>query len=272
MKIDKKWNRLNNALLGMIALFAMGASAKADEVSTADLAKAAQNPLASMISLPFQNNTNTNFGPEEKTQNVLNIQPVWPIEWNDNWNLITRTIIPVISQPALTEGGSRESGLGDISFSGMFSPKQSNKWIWGLGAVALLPTGAEGLSQDKWGLGPTAVALTFNGPWVYGGLVNNIWSVSGSGPNDINSLTLQPFLNYNLPGGRYFTSSPLITANWEADSGQQWTVPLGLGYGQIFKLGKAPVNGQISLYHNIEAPTDGPDWQLRLQLQFMFPK
>lgn len=257
------------AALVFLALAPVG---KADEVSTADLAKAAQNPLASMISLPFQNNTNTNFGPEEKTQNVLNIQPVWPIEWNDNWNLITRTIIPVISQPALSAAGSRESGLGDISFSAIFSPKESGKRIWGLGAVALLPTGADTLTQDKWGLGPTAVALTFDGPWVYGGLINNIWSVSGSGPNDINMMTLQPFVNYNLPGGRYFTSSPLITANWEADSGEQWTVPLGLGYGQIFKLGKAPVNGQISLYHNVEAPTNGADWQLRLQLQFMFPK
>ena len=272
MRINRTRNRLNSALLGMILLFAMGASAKADEVSTADLAKAAQNPLASMISLPFQNNTNTNFGPEEKTQNVLNIQPVWPIEWNDSWNLITRTIIPVISQPALTAAGSRESGLGDISFSAIFSPKESGKWIWGLSAVALLPTGADTLTQDKWGLGPTAVALTFDGPWVYGGLINNIWSVSGSGPNDVNMMTLQPFINYNLPGGRYFTSSPLITANWEADSGEQWTVPLGLGDGQIFKLGKAPVNGQISLYHNIEAPTNAADWQLRLQLQFMFPK
>ena len=258
--------------VGVTVFLVLASVGKADEPGAADLAKAAQNPLASMISLPFQNNTNTNVGPQEKAQNILNIQPVWPIEWNDNWNFITRTIIPVISQPALTASGSRENGLGDISFSGLFSPKESGKWIWGVGAVALFPTGADTLTQDKWGLGPTAVALTFNGPWVYGGLINNIWSVSGSGPNDINSLTLQPFINYNLPGGRYFTSSPLITANWEADSGEQWTVPVGLGYGKIFKLGNAPVNGQISLYHNVEKPTNGADWQLRLQLQFMFPR
>ena len=258
--------------VGVTVFLVLASVGKADEPGAADLAKAAQNPLASMISLPFQNNTNTNVGPQEKAQNILNIQPVWPIEWNHNWNFITRTIIPVISQPALTASGSRENGLGDISFSGWFSPKESGKWIWGVGAVALFPTGADTLTQDKWGLGPTAVALTFNGPWVYGGLINNIWSVSGSGPNDINSLTLQPFINYNLPGGRYFTSSPLITVNWEADSGEQWTVPVGLGYGKIFKLGNAPVNGQISLYHNVEKPTNGADWQLRLQLQFMFPK
>ncbi|HCK76363.1 MAG TPA: neuromedin U [Gammaproteobacteria bacterium] len=245
---------------------------KADESSTADLAKAAQNPLASMISLPFQNNTNTNYGPEEKTQNILNIQPVWPIEWNDNWNFITRTIIPVESRPGMMAGDSRKNGIGDISFTGFFSPKESGKWIWGAGPVALLPTGSDDLTQDKWGLGPSAVVLTMNGPWVYGGLISNIWSVSGSGTSDINLMTLQPFINYNLPGGRYLTSSPVITANWEKDSGERWIVPMGLGYGKIFKLGKAPVNGQISLYRNVEVPTNGSDWQLRLQLQFMFPK
>ncbi|MDP6397990.1 MAG: hypothetical protein QGH58_04740 [Arenicellales bacterium] len=258
--------------VGMIVFLAFAPVSMSDEPDATDLAKAAQNPLASMISLPFQNNTNTNFGPQEKTQNILNIQPVWPIEWNDNWNFITRTIIPVMSQPALSAAGSRENGLGDISFTGFFSPKASGKWIWGVGPAALLPTGSDALTADKWGLGPSAVVLTFNGPWVYGGLINNIWSVSGSGAADINLMTLQPFLNYNLPGGRYFTSAPVINANWEADSGEQWTVPLGLGYGKIFKLGNAPVNGQISLYHNIEKPTNGADWQLRLQLQFMFPK
>jgi len=264
-------SRLCRVAAGVAVFLALAPVGKAEESSTADLAKAAQNPLASMISLPFQNNTDTNVevGSEEKIQNTLNIQPVWPIEWNDNWNLITRTIIPVMSKPT---ADSRENGLGDISFSGWFSPKESGKWVWGVGAVALLPTGADKLTADKWSLGPTAVALTFNGPWVYGGLINNIWSVSGSGLIDINMMTLQPFINYNLSGGRYFTSSPLITANWEADSGQQWTVPLGLGYGKIFKLGNAPVNGQISLYHNVEGPANGADWQLRLQLQFMFPK
>ena len=270
MRQERSW--FCKVAVGAVVLLALAPVGKADESSAADLAKAAQNPLASMISLPFQNNTNTKFGPLEKTQNILNIQPVWPIEWNDNWNFITRTIIPVISQPAKSATDSRKNGLGDISLTGLFSPKESGKWIWGAGPAVLLPIGDDALTRDKWGFGPSAVVLTMNGPWVYGGLISNIWSVSGSGPNDINSMTLQPFLNYNLPGGRYFTSSPVITANWEKDSGEQWTVPVGLGYGKIFKLGNAPVNGQISLYHNIEAPTDGPDWQLRLQLQFMFPK
>ena len=159
----------------------MSAAVNAQEPSAEDLAKAAQNPIASMISLPFQNNTNTNYGPEEKTQNILNIQPVWPFSVGENWNLITRTIIPVMSQPALTPNGERTSGLGDVSFSGFLSPKVAGKWIWGAGGVALLPTGDNELTADKWGLGPSFVALTFDGAWVYGGLINNIWSVSGSG-------------------------------------------------------------------------------------------
>lgn len=255
-----------------VAIVPMSAAVNAQEPSAEDLAKAAQNPIASMISLPFQNNTNTNFGPEEKTQNILNIQPVWPFSVGENWNLITRTILPVMSQPALTPNGERTSGLGDISFSGFLSPKVAGKWIWGAGGVALLPTGDTELTADKWGLGPSFVALTFDGAWVYGGLINNIWSVSGSGNNDVNLFTLQPFINYNLPGARYFTFAPIITANWEADSGEQWTVPLGLGYGKIFKLGKLPVNGSMSLYHNVARPTNQADWQLRLQLQFMFPR
>jgi hypothetical protein len=265
-------SRFLYAIGSAFALGVFSANGYTQESDAEALAKAAQNPVASMISLPFQNNTNTNFGPQEKTQNVLNIQPVWPFSVGENWNLITRTIFPFISQPALSPNGERTQGLGDITFSGFISPKVPGRWIWGLGGIGLLPSGDKALTADKWGVGPAAVALTFKGPWVYGGLINNVWSVSGSGPNDVNLMTLQPFVNYNLPGARYFTFSPIINANWEADSGEQWTVPVGLGYGKIFKIGKLPVNGQISLYHNVVKPTFGPDWQLRVQLQFMFPK
>ena len=150
----------------------------ADEAGTADLAKAAQNPLASMISLPFQFNTNTTVGPLDGTQNILNSQPVWPIDWNDNWNdnwnFITRTIVPVVSQPDMSATGSSKSGLGDITFSGFFAPKETEKWIWGVGPVVLLPTGGDGLTADKWGLGPSIVALSMDAPWVYGELVSNV--------------------------------------------------------------------------------------------------
>jgi len=246
--------------------------------SNADLAKAAQNPVADMISLPFQNNTNFNAGPYDKTQNVLNIQPVYPVHLNEDWNLITRTILPVISQPATAPGQDREFGLGDIQFSTFFSPKAptASGWIWGAGVVAQLDTATDDrLGQGVWGLGPTAVALRSQNAWLYGALINNVWSVSeDSGRNDVNQMLIQPFINYNFPDipGRYLTFAPIITANWEASSSNTWTVPLGLGIGQIMKFGEQPVNLQASYYYNVERPDNAANYQIRLQLQFLFPK
>ena len=238
-----------------------------------EMARAVQNPVASLISVPFQNNTNFNFGPQEKTQNVLNIQPVWPFTLNDDWNLITRTIVPVISQPELVPGQDRENGLGDTVFSAFFSPSKSHKVIWGVGPVFLFPTATDDrLGQDKWGAGASVVALTMPGRWVIGSLLNNIWSTGGSGDNDVNFFTWQYFVNYNLDDGWYLTSAPIITANWEASSGNKWTVPFGGGFGKVFRIGKQPVNTSLQAYYNVEKPDFGPDWQLRFVLQFMFPK
>jgi len=239
-----------------------------------ELAKAAQNPVADMISLPLQNNTNFNFGPEKKTQNILNIQPVWPFSLTEEWNLITRTIVPVISQPGLSPGDDRENGLGDTTFTAFLSPAKSGKWIWGAGPVLLLPTATDDkLGADKWGAGPSAVALTSDGPWLYGALVSHLWSVAGGNDrDDVNQSLVQPFVNYNLPDGWYLVSSPIITANWEVDSGGTWTVPVGGGFGKIFRVGRQPVNAQIQAFYNVETPDYGADWTLRMQLQLLFPK
>jgi len=239
-----------------------------------ELAKAAQNPVADMISLPFQNNTNFDFGPANKTQNILNIQPVWPFSLTEDWNLITRTIVPVTSQPGLFPGDNRETGLGDTTFTAFLSPAQPGRWIWGAGPVLLLPTATDDkLGTDKWGAGPSAVALTTNGPWLHGVLVSHIWSFAGDiERDDVNQSLVQPFVNYNLPDGWYLVSSPIITANWEADGEDTWTVPVGGGFGKIFRIGKQPVNAQIQGFYNVEAPDNGADWQLRMQLQLLFPK
>jgi len=243
------------------------------EKTEEDLAKAAQNPVASMISLPFQNNTNFGIGPDDATQNVLNIQPVWPLSLSDNWNLITRTIVPVISQPGFAPGESRTNGLGDVSFTGFISPKNSGKWIWGVGGALVLPTATDDvLGNDKWSAGPSVVVLTMPGKWVIGSLFSNVWSLGGSGDQDVNFFTWQYFINYNMDNGWYLTSAPIITANWEADSDNTWTVPFGGGIGKIFRIGKQPLNAQISAYYNVEKPDFGADWQLRLQLQMLFPK
>lgn len=244
------------------------------DASNSDLAKQAQNPVANLISLPLQNNTNFSIGPDDETQNILNIQPVWPVSINDNWNLITRTILPVVSQPNILTGGEgRINGLGDTTFTGFFSPKDSGKLIWGAGPVFLIPTATDdALGSDKWGAGASVVLLTMPGKWVVGSLFSNVWSFAGSGDQDVNLFTWQYFINYNLPNKWYLTSAPIITANWEADSDNTWTVPFGGGIGKIFNIGKQPMNGQISAYYNVEKPEFGPDWQLRVQLQFLFPK
>ena len=256
-------------------LFAPPAWAQQSDAES--LAKAAQNPIADMISLPFQNNVNFDVGPLEKTQNVLNIQPVLPFSLNAEWNLITRTILPVISQPAFAPGQDRENGIGDIQFSAFLSPRQAvDGWVWGVGAIAQLDTASDDrLGQGVWGLGPTAVALHLGKTWVYGALINNVWSVSEEdGRRRVNQMLLQPFVNYNFADapGRYLTFGPVITADWEADSGQKWVVPLGMGIGQIMRFGKQPVNLQASAYYNVERPDNAAKWQLRLQMQFLFPK
>ena len=244
---------------------------EAGEDETDELARAVQNPVASLISVPFQNNTNFNVGPREKTQNILNIQPVLPFELNEDWNLITRTILPVISQPAFTPMEDRENGLGDTVFTAFLSPKDSGRWIWGAGPVLLLPTSTDDrLGAGEWGAGPSAVALTMRGPWVVGSLFSNVWSFTDD--KDVNFFTWQYFVNYNLDDGWYLTSAPIITANWEADSDDTWTVPFGGGVGKVFRIGNQPMNVSAAAYYNVEKPEFGADWQMRLQVQFLFPK
>ena len=247
-------------------------------MSPADLAKKAQNPVANLISLPLQLNWNFNAGPLEKSQPVLNIQPVIPIQLNDDWNLITRTILPVISQPAFTPAQSRDNGIGDINFTAFLSPDKPSPsgWTWGVGPAVIMDTASDDrLGQGAWSIGPSAVLLKSPGDWVFGALVSQVWSVSeDTGRSDVNQMLFQPFINYNFPAhpGRYVTFSPIITADWEASSSNTWTVPLGLGIGQLKKFGKQPVNMQVSAFYNVIRPDDTSNWQIRAQIQFLFPK
>ena len=269
---------LTAAIILITALGLAAGTAEAAEQDATSLAKAAQNPIADMISLPFQLNINLNAGPDKKTQEVLNIQPVIPVNLNPEWNLITRTIVPLISQPQFAPGQDRTNGLGDVQFSAFLSPARPGAWIWGGGVIVQAPTASDDvLGQGKWGLGPTAAALHMEkgSPWLYGALINNVWSVGGDSDRaDVNQMLLQPFINYNFPHhpGLYLSFSPIITANWEASSGNKWTVPVGLGIGQIMRWGRQPVNLQAAAYYNVERPDFAPNWNIRLQVQFLFPK
>ncbi len=189
-----------------------------------------------LISLPFQYNIEFGLGSRDKDRHTLNIQPVVPVALNDDWNLITRTILPPTSAPGFSPGEDRNTGLGDMSFTAFFSPNTAGSFVWGVGPVLSIPTATDtALGTDKWGIGVSAVGLGMKGPWVVGGLISNVWSFAGDDARaDVNFMTLQPFLNYNFGGGWYFTSSPVMTANWEAPSGQEWTIPLGGGFGKIY--------------------------------------
>ncbi|MBB3392655.1 hypothetical protein FHT82_005442 [Rhizobium sp. BK275] len=279
---------------------AVPAAALAFHVSTAcaqeDLREAAQNPIANMISLPFQNETNFGLGNTDNTQNVLNIQPVFPVRLNDDWNLIIRPILPVIYQEPFLAGeelqeaervfgddiGNSHFGLGDLTPEFFFSPSKPVELapdvslVWGAGPVFQIPTATNNLlGTGKWSAGPGFVTFLSVKPLkiTTGFLAINLWSFAGDDDrSDVNALTFQPFLNYNLANGWYLTTSPVITANWEAAGDNRWTVPAGGGIGRIFEIGHQPVNAQVSAYYNIVKPDDtGPDWQLRAQLTFLFP-
>jgi len=263
------------AAFGTVLLANPLRAAEAGTDSETDLAKKTQNPVADLISVPFQNNFNFGTGPNDKTVWVVNVQPVIPIKLTEDWNLITRTIMPIINQPSLATGIDHAFGLGDINPSLFLSPSGSKTLIWGVGPTFTLPTASNRqVGSGKWSAGPAAVALTMQGPWVVGALMNNQWSFAGWGDTRVNQMLVQPFLNYNLPRGWYLSSAPIMTGDWVASGGNKWTVPVGAGGGKIWRIGKVglPVNTQLTAYYNAIRPEETANWQLRFQIQFLFPK
>jgi hypothetical protein len=243
--------------------------------STDALRKAAQNPIASLISVPVQNNTNFNVGPDNRNQDILNIQPVIPTSVSKDWNLITRIVTPVIYQPTTSEPINQGAyGFGDLNPSFFLSPAKPHKIIWGVGSAIVLPTATNPvLGQGKWSMGPTVVVLAQPGKWTLGGLVNNVWSFAGqSSRANVNQMLFQYFINYNLKKGWFITWQPTLTANWEATSGGRWVVPFGGGVGRIMKLGFQPVNLTAQIYGNAVHPPGASPWGIRLQIAFLFPK
>jgi hypothetical protein len=241
--------------------------------STGDLAAAAQNPIANLISVPFQNNTNFGVGPDDRTQNILNIQPVVPVPLSDDLLLVTRTILPIVLQPDARGSGSI-FGLGDLNPTFFFVPVTASNFTWGVGPTLVLPTATDRQTgTGKWSAGPAGVAVVNSGQWVYGGLASQVWSFAGDDSRaNLSQLVLQPFVTYNLPSGWYITSSPIITANWNASSGDQWTVPIGGGFGRVFAVGTQPLNTSLQLYWNAARPTNGADFSLRAAVQLLFPR
>jgi len=236
-----------------------------------ELAKAAQNPVADMNSIPVQFNWTTGGGLGDETQSVINVQPVLPLPLDDDWNLISRTIVPFVSLPA--GGIDRVTGIADIQEQLYLTPTKSGGLVYGFGPIISFPTSTNAATvTGQFALGPTFVLLNIGKKWVYGAVVNQLWRVAGSTSTEaINSFFLQPFINYNLKRGWAISTSPAITANWNAPSGQEWTVPVGLGVSRITMIGKQPMNIMMQYYHNVTRPDNAGADLVRMQFTLLYP-
>jgi hypothetical protein len=261
--------KLAPVAVGALLLAAAGLPSPAAAQDASDLAKSLANPVASLISVPLQFNYDQ-LGPDGSTDRFsLNIQPVIPIDLNADWNIISRTIIPVLS---FDGPGFDESGIGDVIQSFFFSPKEptAGGWIWGAGPAFLLPTGKDTLSADTFAAGPTAVALRQQGPWTYGGLANHLWAVGSDPTTDINATFLQPFLTYTTPTGTSFTLNSESTYDWEADV---WSVPINAVVARVFTIGDQPLSAAVGARYWAESPAGGPEgWGVRATFTLLFPK
>jgi hypothetical protein len=251
---------------------AQNVAAPGQTASADDLAKQLANPVASLISVPFQSNFDFGIGPSDATRYTLNIQPVIPFELNEHWNLITRTILPVIDAESPAPGIDDKFGLGDTVQTFFFSPKEPvNDWILGAGPAFLWPTATDDLlGTEKWGAGPSVVALQQAGPWTYGVLANHLWSYAGESDRDeVNSTFLNPFVSYITPTKTTFTASPELTYDWISE---QWIAPVNLVVSQLLKIGEHPISLALGGRYYFDSPDGGPEWGIRLNLVLLFPK
>jgi len=256
-----------------------------DKAAAAELAKKLANPVASLISVPIQNNWDFGIGSANAMRYTANIQPVIPFSLGEDWNLITRTIVPVIYAESPVKGGSDHSGLGDVVQSFFFSPKAPvSGWIVAAGPVMLYPTATDqALGFGKWGAGPTALVLQQNQGWTYGVLANHLWSYANAGRYSassaddasdgsgaqVNATFIQPFVSYTTKTFTTFGLNTESTYDWPHS---QWTVPLNVSVSQLLKLGKQPLQLSLGAKYYAEGPQGGPDWGLRFAITLLFPK
>lgn len=248
-------------------------TASDDKAAAAELAKKLANPVAALISVPIQNNFDWGAGPTgDGFQYKVNVQPVIPITLNENWNIISRTIVPYVYQENIF-GTSSQSGLSDTVQSLFLSPKAptTGGWIWGAGPVLMIPTATDDLlGTEKWGAGPTAVLLKQQNGWTYGALANHLWSFAGASDRaDVNATFLQPFVSYTTKTSTSYGLNTESTYDWE---NHQWTVPLNVSVSQLLKVGKQPIQFSLGAKYYAEKPANGPEWGLRFAVTFLFPK
>jgi len=251
----------------------LNASHSGGNTDAQSLANQLQNPVASLISVPFQSNWDFGMGPTGNgSRYLLNMQPVIPFSLNEDWNLISRTIVPFVSQQDVV-GNSMQTGLSDTVQSLFLSPKDPSRYgglIWGVGPVFELPTAPNRFTgNQQFGMGPTIVLLKQEHGFTYGVLANHIWSMVGLEDRPyVNSTFLQPFLSYTTSTSTSFTVNSESTYDWRAG---QWTIPLNFMVSQVFKIGDQPMSIQVGGRYYADRPEQGPDWGLRLVVTMLFP-
>ena len=264
---------LSAAWLGLLSTTTFAAAQSTGSSDSEELAKKLNNPVASLISVPFQYNYDKKIGPNDGHRSTLNIQPVIPFSINENWSLISRTIVPIIDQKDVTAKGKSESGFGDVVQSLFLSPKAltSNGWIWGVGPVFLLPVGSNDFSSDQWGIGPTAVALKQQNGWTFGALANHIWGFGADDDDDkVDQTFIQPFLSYTTADAWTFGITSESSYDWNEN---EWSAPVNLTVSKLTKIGEQPISFKGSVGGWLDSPVSGPDGvRFRFEVTFLFPE
>jgi hypothetical protein len=246
-------------------------TAATTESSAQELAKLKQNPVSGLRQLIFQADVSPDVPYSDDPLSIYSLQLVWPFALNEDWRLITYSILPVIDLPGAA-GQNSTTGLGNTLLNFFVSPREPSNFVWGAGPAVSLPTHSEPeLGSDHVGLGPTVILFYAKDAWSAGVVLQNLWSTDRSNDDEFNVFGAQYIFNYNLNDGWYLYSNATITADWEADSDNRWTVPIGGGAGKIFNIGQQPVSASFQLFTNIEKPAGSPDWGLNFQFALLFP-
>jgi len=269
--------KINKNILILICILFTWSITYAQEEEVKDVAKEAQNPLANVISLPFQNNTDFGIGPYDKTGNVTNIQPILPVTLGKKgWILMNRFIIPFpkFTPNSESENANNVTGIGDITYTAWFAPPSKGKVTWGFGPSMIFPTASDDLlGLGKFSIGPSLVFVQATSKYVLAAVITNWWSVGGDSDRaDFTSFYFQPIFTYFLPNKWYLSSAPILLANWEVHKDQRWVVPFGAGIGKMFNIGKQPVDLVAAGYYNVVRPDGYANWQLRVQFKLIFAK